>query len=535
MPSGAPWRPPNARPLWHWRFPLYRSVHQSTRVRSARRARWRAAALPLLLALLAGHFVVVQLLTGAQFLDAPRNMHWGLLTWEQPGFLLALPDTYERIKGFPPDPPQLGPMGLWRHPYGSLHPWWGPLTPGLFALVWGMSRSYTLVQLVIPLAAGATVLLTYWMGRALLGGQAAVVAAIFLSLYPLFREYGSVAYNEALGALTLTGALFAYLRGRTVAATLLGALAALTKMDLLALYTGTVALSALYDRFAGRRELPWRHHTVCLIGPLALAAPWIWGHYLGGGARTPTRGLSWELFSIIFPMMVELTLYIPWYGVVFTLGVIGAVIAYGLRAGALPRLTAVALGVWMALGLLVVLVYCGTPGAGNSPRIFVPALPPLALLFGAGFARLPLAWRRRAGVYLGVLFLVINGFVIWYQAAAYGAPIRAAAPAFRELRQREPGFVLTPIYWETILYTRQRATWFEADEVFRDNIMGDAGNFARYVEQHPIRYVLLPNATSGPGPRDPAAPAVRAYLDANAERIDTGAWTLWVLPRDSSS
>ncbi|MCX7792552.1 MAG: glycosyl transferase, partial [Chloroflexaceae bacterium] len=108
---------------------MFRSAHHSTQIRSAVRARWRGAALPVLLALLAGHFVVVQLLTGAQFLDAPRNMHWGLLTWEQPGFLLGLPDTYERIKGFPPDPPHLGPMGLWRNSYGSLHPWWGPLTP----------------------------------------------------------------------------------------------------------------------------------------------------------------------------------------------------------------------------------------------------------------------------------------------------------------------------------------------------------------------------------------------------------------------
>ena len=515
---------------------MFRSVHRSTLARSAPRAWWRSAALPALLALLAGHFIIVQLLTGAQFLDAPRNLHWGLLVWEQPGFLLGAPDTYERIKGFPPDPPELGPMGLWKHSYGSLHPWWGPLTPGLFALVWGASRSYTLLQLVIPLAAGATVLLTYWMGRALFDERAAVVAAVFLSFYPLFREYGSVAYNEALGALVLTGALFAYLRGRTLAAVLLGALAALTKMDLLALYSGTVALSALYDRFAGRRELPWSHHVVCLIGPLALAAPWIWGHYLGGGERTPTRGLSFGLFTIIFPMMVELTFYIPWYGVLLTLGVIGAVIARGLRAGALPRLTAMVLGTWLALGLLVVLVYCATPGAGNSPRIFVPALPPLALLFGVGFTRLPRAWQRRAGLYLGVLFLTINAFVIWYQAAAFGGPIRAAAPAFHELRQREQGFVLTPIYWETILYTRQRATWFEADEVFRDSIMGDAGRFAHYVEQHPIRYVLLPNSTSGPGPRDPAAPQVRAYLDTRAaERIDTGAWTLWVLPRASDN
>ncbi|MFQ3663759.1 MAG: glycosyl transferase [Chloroflexaceae bacterium] len=514
---------------------MFRSIRRFTHTWSASLAWRRSALLPILLALLAGHFILVQLLTGAQFLDAPRNLHWGLLTWEQPAFLLDGLDIYERIKGFPPDPPELGPLGLWKNPYAGLHSWWGPLAPGLFALVWGASRSYTLLQLVIPLAAGATVLLTYWMGRALIDERAAVVAAIFLSLYPLFREYGSVAYNEALGALVLTGALFAYLRGRTTVAVLLGTLAALTKMDLLALYSGTVALSAFYDRFAGRRELSWSHHIVCLIGPLALAAPWIWGHYLGGGERTPTRGLSFELFTIILPMMVELTFYIPWYGVVLTLGVIGAIIARGLRAGALPRLTAMALGIWLGLGFLVVLIYCATPGAGNSPRIFIPALPSLALLFGAGFTRLPRAWQRRAGLYLGVLFLTINAYVIWYQAAAYGAPIRAAAPAFHELRQREQGFVLTPIYWETILYTRQRATWFEADDVFRDTIMGDAGHFAHYVEQHPIRYVLLPNSTTGPGPRNPAAPAVRAYLDARAERIDTGAWTLWVLPRASDN
>lgn len=508
---------------------MFRPVHQATDARRTSRAWWRGAALPVLLALLAGHFLVVQLLTGVQFGDASRNMHWGLLTWEQPAFLRGAPDPYERIKGFPPDPPELAPLGLWANPSAGLHSWWGPVTPGLFALVWGLSRSYTLLQLVIPIAAGATVLLTYWMGRWLIGPRPAVVAAVFLSLYPLFRDYGTVAYNEALGALVLLGALVAYLRGRTVAAVALGTLAALTKMDLLALYSGTVALSALYDRFAGRRELSWRHHVFCLVGPLLLAAPWIWTHYLGAGARAPTRGLSGALFLIIFPMMLELTFYIPWYGALLTLGVIAAVVGYGLRAGALPRLTAVVLGVWMGLGLLVVLVYCATPGAGNSPRIYVPALPPLALLFGAGFVRLPQAWRRRGGFYLAALFLTINTLVVWYQGGAYGVPLRAAAPAFVELRQREHGFVLTPIYWETILYTRRQATWFEADDVFRDRIMGDVDQFARYVAANPISYVLLPAATAGPGPVDPATPAVRAYLDAHAERLDTGAWTLWVL------
>ncbi len=511
---------------------MFKSAQRpATGVGPVARPWWRVAVLPALLALLAGHFVVVQALTGVQFGDAPRNLHWGLLTWEQPGFLRGAVDSYERIKGFPPDPAELGPQGLWANGYGSLHPWWGPLTLGLFALVWGLARSYLLLQLVIPLAAGATVLLTYGLGRVLAGPRAALVAASFLSLYPLFREYGTVAYNEALGTLVLTAALFAYLRGRTAPAVILGTLAALTKMDLLALYAGAVMAGLLYDRLAGRRELPWRHHLLGLVGPLVLAAPWIWSHYLGGGARGPTRGFSGELFGTIVPMVIELTFYIPWYGALLTLGVMGAVVVYGLRVRTVPRLSAVVLGAWVGVGLLVVLVYCATPGAGNSPRIFVPALPPLAVLFGAGFVQLPLAWRRRIGFYLAALFLIVNAAVIWYQEQAYAAPLRAAASAFAELRQREPGFVLTPLYWETILYTRQQATWFEADDRFRDNIMGDAVQFARYVAANPIRYVLLPNASHGPGPTDPADPGVRAYLDAHAERIDAGAWTLWALAK----
>lgn len=491
--------------------------------------RRRTWLVPILLLIAAGHFSVVQLLTGVQFMDSPRNMHWGILTWEQPAFLFGAPDTYERTKGFPPDPPELGPLRLWNNSYGSLHPWWGPVTPLLFAGVWGVSRSYTLLSLVIPIIAGLAVLLTYAMGRAMLGSGPALVAALFLSFYPIFREYGTIAYNEALGAFILTGALFAYLRGRTVPAALLGSLAALTKMDLPVLYTGSVAIGTLYDRFAGRRELSWRHHLLCLVGPLALAGPWIWSHYLGGGARGPTAGLSPTLFRIILPQMVELTFYLPWYWTLLTLGIIAAVIGLGLRQGVVPHLMAVVLGAWLGWGLIVILVYCATPEAGNSPRIFIPSLPPLALLFGAGFCRLPIAWRRRVGFYLGVLFLTINAMVIWYMTVTYGMPLRAAGAAFAELRQRERGFVLTPLTWETILYTRQRATWFEADDAFREAIMGDAVAFVRYVEAHPIRYVLLPAASPGRAPL--AAPEVLAYLDSHGERIDAGAWVLWVLDR----
>lgn len=477
----------------------------------------------ILLALLAGHFALVQLATGLQYGDAPRNLHWGLLTWERAAFLRGAPDTYERIKGFPPHPPELGPRELWRGGYGGLHPWWGPVAPMLLAGIWGLTRSYTALQLLIPLASGATVLLTYAVARRLLGPGAALLAAAFLSAYPLFRDFGTVAYSEALGALALAAACFAYLAGSSVLTVVLGALAALTKLDLAGIYLGVVLICALYDQLRGGRELPLSHHLVALIGPLALAAPWIWLHYLGGGQREVARPLSAELFALIAPQMLELTFYIPWYGALLTLGAIGAAVAAGLRARSLPRLPTLMLGSWLGLSLVVLLVYCATPGAGNSPRVFIPALPALALLFAAGFPHLAAAWRRRIGFYLLVLFALINLVAIGYQSVTLAAPLRAAGPAFAELRGRERGFVLTPLYWETILYTRQPATWFEADPAFERNIMGDADSFARYVADNPIRYVLLPADGA------PAAPAVRAYLDASAERIERGGWTLWVL------
>src|SRR5918912_1123298 len=97
-----------------------------------------------LLALLAGQYLVVQLLTSPLYGDAPRNLHWGVLTAEQPRFLLDAVDPYERVKGFAPDPPSLAPRGLYRNPPAALHPWWGPVAPVVFALVWTATRSYTL-------------------------------------------------------------------------------------------------------------------------------------------------------------------------------------------------------------------------------------------------------------------------------------------------------------------------------------------------------------------------------------------------------
>lgn len=477
----------------------------------------------VLLLLLTSHFVLVQLVTGMQYGDAPRNLHWGLLTWEEPTFLINTPDTFERNKGFVPDPPELAPRGRVGNQPSGLHSWWGPLTPLLFAGVWGLTGSYLLLQLVIPLMAGLVVFVTYQATKRLLNPIAGLLAAAFISLFPVFREYGTISYNEALGALLISMALFAYLWNRTAIAVIFGLLCALNKLDLLAIFAGTIVVCMLYDRLLGQRQLAWHHHAAVLVVPLLSAAPWIWLHYLGGGNRISGDGPSLDRFFLVIPQMFNLIFFIPWYGTILTLIAIVIPIILGLRARALPPLASLLLVIWAGLGLLITLVYSATPGSGNSPRIFIPALPAVAILFAGGFTCLSQAWQRRIGFYLIALFLTINSASIGYNVVVHGLPLRSVGPALEELRQHEQGFVLTPRYWHTILYTRQPATWFEFDFEFEQNIMGNVEHFSRYVTTNPIRYVLLPTTNA------PASAEVLAYLNEHSEVHPKGAWTLWVL------
>ncbi len=280
---------------------------RSTRIRAFIRSH------AFLLLLLAGQYVLIQVLTGPLYGDAPRNLHWGLLAVEQPGFLLNEPDLYPQIKGFAPERPDLAPMGLYNAGTGPLHPWWGPVAPMLFGIVWALTHSYTLLQLVVPLAGAGVVLLTYLLARDLLDARTALIAAAFTACFPLFREYASTSYTEALSTLAITAALLVYRRGNTVTTILLGGLAALSKLDVIVLYFGTVGICAIYTIVTQRKGhmdgRQWFHQVAALAGPALIAAPWVWMHHLGGGAGGPTRGLSGELFLFLMPQMLELLFY----------------------------------------------------------------------------------------------------------------------------------------------------------------------------------------------------------------------------------
>ncbi len=167
-------------------------------------------------------------------------------------------------------------------------------------------------------------------------------------------------------------------------------------------------------------------------------------------------------------------------------------------------------------------MYAGTPGAGNSPRIIIPSLPPLAILAAGGLEKLALRWRLRLQLYLLGLFVATSVLITVYQYQK-GRELDGDRAALRWLHDQPRGLVLAEHFWTTILYARQPATWFEFDEVFERNIMRDAANFERYVTQNKIRYVILP-----PGDQL-AAPAVRSLLEQQAQPHLLGTLTVYQL------
>jgi hypothetical protein len=475
----------------------------SERSSPAARSLWRSAHIWLLGAL-AVQYAVFQLLTGAQYWDGPRNLHWGLVVWETPRFLLDQPDPYNWVNGFVPDPPALAPAGMAGPQRGALHPWWGPLYLALFAAVWGLTGSYTLLQLVAPLAAGATVLLTYAFGARYLGRGAGMLAALLLALFPVFREHAVLSFVEPISALLLFGALWAFLARRTWLAAALGTLAMYGKVDLIFLYLGTAALTWLLSRGDPGR-LPWRHTAVALGAPALFLLPWVALVYLAiGRPVTVGGGARLDIFLAVAPQMLDqlFTLARPLALGALALLIAPAGIALWRRAAG-DRAVYRMLGVWLALGVLALLVYAALPGASNNPRVAIPALPALCLLAADGLCRLGRRARTYTAAALLALFVVVNGAGMLFQSLqARGAA--AALPAWEALREAPRGVVLTELYWQAALFARQPVTWFEHDPAFERNIMHDAANFRRYLASAPIRYVVLP--------RD---------QDANARRLET--------------
>ncbi|MGQ9827756.1 MAG: ArnT family glycosyltransferase [Roseiflexus sp.] len=453
----------------------------------------------VLIGALAGQYVVFQLLTGVQYWDSPRNLHWGIVAQELPRFIIDAENPYDRVNGFPPDPASLAPAGLAREHSGPLHPWWGPLYLIVFGLVWRLSGSYALLQSVVPVAAGIVVILTYAFGVRFIGQRGGVLAAALLALFPVFREHGPLSFVEPLSALLLMGALWAFLEQRTWMAALCGTLAMYGKIDLAFLYPGVAGLTWLL-RLRSEQPLPARHVLPAIGVPMLALAPWIILIYgVLGRSTTVGGGAQIDIFVMLVPQMMEQMFMLPLsLAMVIFLFLLAPALLAILRDSA--GMATTMLGIWMALGLVVLLVYSAMPGASNNPRIFIPALPALCILTAAGVMQ---SGRRVRLIVLTVIFavfVIVNGVGMMYQVLQ-AQVTSAAMPVWSVLRTAPPGVILTDQYWQAALYTYQPVTWFEHDPLFQRNIMHDATHFRRYLAQTPIRYIVLP--------RDPDAEAKR--------------------------
>lgn len=374
-----------------------------------------------------------------------------------------------------------------------MHSWWGPAYLLLFAIVWALTGSYTALQLVVPVAAGVVVLLTYLFAVRFFNSNTALLAVVLLAWFPSYRETAVIAMVEPLSAVLILAALWCFLTQRTWATVLLGMLAVYGKIDLILLYFGTVTLVTLLS-WRDATRLPLRHVAISLIVPALALAPWM--VYVYGVLQRPTTvsgGSNLAMLQMMLPLMLD-QVYLIWWPI----AIIGVVIPLLMVAVALLRRSSAAplvyraLGVWVALGLIIFTVYMATPGASNNPRILIPALPALFLLVADGLVRVHARIRLVAVSYLLFLYLLANLSSASAQIVQ-GQYIRSMLPVWEALRQAPHGVILTEQYWSAALFARQPATWFEHDNVFQRNILWNETNFVRYLAQAPIRYVVLPD------------------------------------------
>jgi hypothetical protein len=443
--------------------------------------------------LLASQYLLFQLIWPVEYGDAPRNLHWGIYITEQPRFLLEAEDIYDRTYGFPPEDPTLAPMQMARDQGTWFHAWWGPLYPLIIAILWKLSASYTLLQLFTPLCAGLLVLLIYLFGSRYFNQRIGFTAALLMAITPIFREHAVLAFSEPVGALLLLAAFWSHFKRLTALTVVFGVLSVLMKIDMIFIYLGTIALSeCLYWR-DHRKEYNFRHAAASLGIPGIISIAWLILNYgINNRAVTVMGNPKLSIFTKLAPMVMEqffTTIPLLTY---LTLGVMVLCIVLALWRRDFAGIELyLMLGIWSGLGIVVLLVYMLFPGAANNPRVLIPAFPALFLLISAGINQIAKRPRMVVESYLVVLLAMMSIVGGVYQVINSQFQ-QALMPTWQFLRAESRGYVMTEYFWHAPLYARQPAVWFLYDPVFEHNMMHDLQNFQPYIEQHPIRYVVLP-------------------------------------------
>ena len=447
----------------------------------------------IVLMILASQYLILQLILGVEYWDGPRNLHWSILIAEQPRFLLDSIDGYNRIFGFPPDPPYLASIDFSAIGLPRFHHWWGPVYLGFIGLAWKLTHSYTVIQIIVPILSGGVVLLTYAFGKRFYNKQVGLLAAFLLSIFPIFREHAVLTFVEPISALLLLCAFWAFLTHKTLWTIIFGSLAMLGKIDNIIIYGCTILLIFLLHWFRKSEPKIGRHVLLCLGLPFIAVGPWLYLTYFLYNRDLFNFGTpNFGLFAYIFPLALEQLFVMHISITVLTLLVIVLTVVIGIgRKTHTPSMLGHLQAIWILIVTFVVLVYLATPTASNNPRGIINALPALWILSANGLLKLRLRIRQFLLSYLVAIFLLSNTAGIIYQIVR--ADIDNHTTLLWETMRDEPkGYVLTEYYWDCILYARQPATWFFNDPQFRDNILLNIDNFISYLTNNPIKYIILP-------------------------------------------
>jgi 4-amino-4-deoxy-L-arabinose transferase-like glycosyltransferase len=310
-------------------------------------------------------------------------------------------------------------------------------------LYWLVAASYQLfgvsaaaARLPSALAVHGCILLTYLLGRRVVGERAAFRGALVLSLAPGFISMGRLLLIDGLLVLWTTLALFAgyeAVRGERLRrswwllASLACGLGVLTKgpVALVLLLPPLWLQSALTGRGC---RLTWQSYAVFLGVIATTALPW----YVVLWLRLPGFGYHflWEHHVVRFFSGMAHVRGVWFYGPVLLLGLLPATLLLWpfLRfilseKEETVRQRTPGLGFVLLAGGWCVLFF--TISAGKLPTYVLPAFPPLALALGRFLAvgnwsrsRAP-AWT--AGVALALLALTHHVWLPWY--AGYRSPM----------------------------------------------------------------------------------------------------------------
>ena len=466
----------------------------------------------ILVLILASQYIFLQIATGVEYYDAPRNLHWGIYLTEQPRYLLDASDEYDRVFGFMPTPASLAPNGFPSDRPIGMHSWWGPAYLALIAIAWKISHSYLVLRLLGPIISAILVCLTYAFGRRFFNERIGVLAAFFLSCFPIAREHAVMAYFEPATAVLVIGAFWAYIDKKTWLAVLLGTIGVLGKLDFAPLYLGPIIMITIIGFFSKRYKIPGSHNLITILIPTAALVVWLYISYIAFQRPViPYGELSLFYFRSTLPSVVPQLFGISAVISYPALGLFSFGAIYAIRREFSNRPLVIGL-ISLSIGIMIFIYgfYLMMPAASNNPRILIPVLPMFCLLAAMGINRFQYRLREITVAFLIAVLLLGSTAGVLYQIIQ-GKHQAALMPVWTVLHESKKGYVMTEYPWDCILYARQPATWFYGDSAFRENILHNQTNFLRYTSENQIKYLVIPTSEEVLRQQSLSDPLVKFY------------------------